>query len=58
LSSNAERSTTVGLFVVHFILKKWKLPLSGLAVVRYSDNCGRAKGDPDLHEDFAKKMIS
>jgi hypothetical protein len=37
-----------------FILKKWKLPLSGLTVVRYSDNCGRAKGDPDLHEEFAK----
>jgi len=27
----------------HFILKKWKLPLSGLAVVRYSDKCVWAK---------------
>ena len=44
----------VGLFVGHFILKKWELPLSGLAVVRYSDKCGRAKDDPDQYEEFAK----
>jgi hypothetical protein len=47
-----------GCFVGHFILEKWKLPLSGLAMVRYSDKCGRAKSDLELYEEFAKKMIS